>query len=124
MDKNELIKLREDLVKEKETLESELGRFTTKNPNIKDDYRAIFPKPDQTDTSDEQAHSVTEYEADVSLEQSLELRLREINETIANIDAGAYGICNKCRSSIEEKRLKAIPVAKFCVACSKGIKLM
>ena len=73
--------------KEKEIIEVELGRFTTKNPVVKGDYRAVFPKSDQSDTLDEQAHSVTEYEQDMEIEQNLELRLREINETLAQIDA-------------------------------------
>jgi RNA polymerase-binding transcription factor DksA len=120
MEQLELQKLREDLVKEKAEIEVELGRFTTKSPVIKDDFRSIYPKPDQTDTLDEQAHSVTEYEQEMGVEQSLELRLREINETLAKIDSGAYGVCSKCQSPIEENRLKAMPVAKFCVSCNKN----
>ena len=124
MDKIELNKLRDDLLKEKEDIEGELARFTTKNPQVKDDYRAVFPKSDQSDTLDEQAHSVTEYEQDMEVELSLELRLREINETLAKIEAGAYGVCHKCQSPIEDNRLKAMPVAKFCVSCAKEAKLI
>lgn len=124
MDRDEIIKLKEDLLKEKEMITSELERFTTKNPVVKDDYDAVFPKSDQSDTLDEQAHNVTEYEQERSVEQNLELRLREINETLDKINSNAFGVCNKCQSPIEENRLKAMPVAKFCVSCSRVAKFI
>lgn len=124
MDKTELNKLKEDLRKEKEAIESELSGFTVKNPVVKDDYQALFPKADQSDTLDEQAHNVTEYEQGRELEQSLELRLREINETLGKIETGAFGVCHKCKSPIEENRLKAQPVAKFCINCAKEFRLI
>lgn len=123
MEQKKLKKLKEDLVREKEEIESELERFTTKSPVMKNDYRAVFPKSDQSDTLDEQAHNVTEYGQDIEVEQNLELRLREINETLEKINSGAYGVCNRCQSPIEENRLEAMPVAKLCVDCAKKAKI-
>lgn len=124
MDQVELKKLRDDLEAEKETIENELASFTTKNPVVKDDYQTTFPKSDQSDTLDEQAHSITEYEQEREIEQNLELRLKEIRETLQKIDSGVYGVCHRCKSPIEEKRLKAISVAKFCMNCAKEVKLL
>lgn len=120
MTPSEFEKLKEELEKERDTITSELEKFATRNPVVKGDYRSRFPTTDQSDTSDEKAHSVEEFEKERGVEQNLELRLKEINETLDKIQIGTYGVCNRCRSPIEEKRLKAIPVAQFCVSCARG----
>jgi RNA polymerase-binding transcription factor DksA len=121
MEPSEIKKLKADLLKEKEEIETELERFTTKNPVVGDDYKSVYPKSDSLDTLDEQAHSVTEYEQEMGVEHSLELRRKEIKETLEKIDAGAFGVCTNCQSPIEENRLKAMPAAKFCVSCAKRV---
>lgn len=124
MDKKELQKLKRDLLAEKANIEKVLGEFATENPVVKGDYKSHFHAADQSDTSDEKAHSVTDSEQERAVEQNLELRLREINETIEKIDKNAYGVCEKCSSPIDVRRLRVIPVAKFCVDCSKKVKLV
>ncbi len=120
----ELQTLKKDLEKERDLILSELERFTDRNPVVKGDYRARFPKFDSTDTPDEKAHNVTDYEEKRAVEQNLELRLKEINETLNNINRGSFGVCHRCQSPIEEKRLKAIPVARFCLSCAKDTRLL
>lgn len=119
MTPQELKKLKKELLVEKANIEMVLGEFTTENPLVKGDYKSHFHATDQSDTSDEKAHSVTDSEQERAVEQNLELRLREINETIKKIDEDAYGVCEKCSSPIDVRRLKVIPVAKFCVDCAK-----
>lgn len=63
--------------------------------------------------------------ATMESERSFELRLRsregklldKIDEAIARIDDGVYGICDECGEEIRIKRLEARPVAKFCIDC-------
>jgi DnaK suppressor protein len=63
--------------------------------------------------------------ATMESDRSFELRLRgrerklldKIDEAIARIDAGTYGICDECGEEIRIKRLEARPVAKFCIDC-------
>jgi DnaK suppressor protein len=124
MEPSEIKKLKKDLLKELQEIETELARFTTKNPVVKDDYKAVYPKADSLDTLDEQAHSVTEYEQEMGVEHSLELRRKEIKETLEKINSGAYGVCSNCQLPIEENRLKAMPVAKYCLNCAKNINLV
>lgn len=112
------------LLREIKILKVELGRIATQNPSVKGDYQAHFHKPDQSDTLDEKARSITDYEEERAVEQSLELRLREAKDTLKKIDDGTYGICEKCRSSIDQKRLKVVPVAKFCFDCAKKATLV
>ena len=49
-----------------------------------------------------------------------ELKLiKKIDEALARIEKGTYGICEECGCDIEEKRLKARPVATLCIACKE-----
>lgn len=124
MTPQEIKKLKKALLKEKKILETELNRIATQNPFIKGDYQTHFHKPDPDDTPDEKAHSITDYEEERAIEQNLELRLRELNDTLKKIEEGTYGICDKCHTPINEKRLKVIPIAKLCFDCAKKVTLL
>lgn len=124
MTPQELQKLREDLLQEIQIIEAELGRFTVKNPVVRDDYQSVFPKTENSDTLDEKARSVTDYENERAIEQSLEMRLKEKKDTLAKLESGSYGICEKCRFNIDEKRLKAVPTAHLCFDCAKIARLV
>jgi len=43
--------------------------------------------------------------------------LRKIDEALERIEAGSFGICERCGESIEEKRMLARPVTTFCIDC-------
>ena len=43
--------------------------------------------------------------------------LKLIDNALADIDAGRYGICAECGERIAAKRLKALPFAARCIAC-------
>jgi DnaK suppressor protein len=43
--------------------------------------------------------------------------LKLIDQALADIDAGRYGVCVECEEPIAAKRLKALPFATRCVEC-------
>jgi DnaK suppressor protein len=45
--------------------------------------------------------------------------IREIEETLARIDSGEFGICQSCGKNISEKRLWAKPTSLLCIACKE-----
>jgi DnaK suppressor protein len=45
--------------------------------------------------------------------------IEKIKEALERIDNGTFGICEVCGKNIGEKRLKARPVATFCIECKK-----
>jgi DnaK suppressor protein len=49
--------------------------------------------------------------------------LRQVNAAIDRLNSGEYGICGACEEPISEKRLKAIPWAKYCVTCQDRVHL-
>lgn len=40
-----------------------------------------------------------------------------IDDALARIDDGAYGMCESCESDIAEARLEALPFTRLCVSC-------
>ncbi len=125
MTQQEKEQLKKLITKEITTLENELNKFADKNPVIEGDYQARFPKTaDISDTKDEQAQDITEYERDRAIEQSLEVRLKELKETLEKINSDDYGLCSNCKSPIEEPRLKATPTVSSCFSCASKASLL
>ena len=45
--------------------------------------------------------------------------LDEIDAAQARMAAGTYGSCEGCRRPIPRQRLRAVPTARYCVACQR-----
>ena len=43
--------------------------------------------------------------------------LKRVENAIADVDAGRYGVCCECEEPIAAKRLKALPFATRCIDC-------
>jgi DnaK suppressor protein len=58
----------------------------------------------------------------VAQRRSADLRdtITEIDGALARIDAGTYGTCTRCGTTIPEERLELRPFAATCVACSSA----
>jgi DnaK suppressor protein len=48
-------------------------------------------------------------------------QLRMVEEALDRLDSGDYGICPACDEPIAEKRLQALPWARYCVKCEEGM---
>lgn len=46
-------------------------------------------------------------------------QLRLIEEALDRLSSGDYGICLLCEAPIPEKRLQALPWARYCVHCQE-----
>lgn len=114
-----LDKIKKILSEEKIRLEKELAKFTDKNTHVSDDYDARFPS--YGDKEDENANEVADYAANLTLEDSLEKTLRDVNQSLDRIKKGAYGICKYCKKEIGVKRLMARATSSACVECKKTI---
>jgi DnaK suppressor protein len=44
-------------------------------------------------------------------------KLQAINDALARIDEGSYGVCESCESDIAEGRLEALPFTRLCINC-------
>ena len=45
--------------------------------------------------------------------------LKQIEDALARIKAGHYGVCEQCSKPIKKARLKAIPFTTLCVSCKE-----
>ncbi len=59
----------------------------------------------------------------LSLIETGEFTLAEIDEAIGRIRDGSFGICEECGTSIPAPRLEAIPYTRFCVTCQSEREL-
>ena len=47
--------------------------------------------------------------------------LRQIGQSLARIEDGSYGICQRCEEEISAKRLQALPWAVYCISCQEKV---
>lgn len=104
---------KEQLEEQKVSLETELSRIAKKDP-VGEDYHARVEHVGRAD--DENVVEEVQYESARSVEQSLELHLREVNAALRRLQEGTYGMCAVCRSPIDRERLQALPSAATCLA--------
>lgn len=48
--------------------------------------------------------------------------LREVTTALKKIDEGSFGSCERCGERISEKRLEALPFARYCIDCQRVIE--
>jgi len=61
-----------------------------------------------------------ERELDLVLSAQAKAAVEEIDRALVKIEAGTYGMCEKCGKEIPKARLKVLPHAPMCVACKSG----
>lgn len=55
----------------------------------------------------------------MALESQLKKTSSSIKDALNKIGKGTYGKCEKCGKQIEVGRLMAMPIAQYCLSCSK-----
>ncbi len=107
MDKTQLELFRTQLLLKKQEILTDAGKTMTEMT----DQTTNVPDPNDRAT--------------LESGRSFELRIRDrerklltkIDEAIARIDEGSYGVCEDCGEEIGLKRLEARPVTTLCIDC-------
>ena len=47
---------------------------------------------------------------------------REVEDALARIRDGSYGICLRCEEAIKPRRLEVVPWARYCVHCQEMLE--
>jgi DnaK suppressor protein len=55
-------------------------------------------------------------ERDISILESVEAELADVEHALRRLDDGGYGTCEACGKPIGDDRLEAQPAARFCLA--------
>ena len=54
-------------------------------------------------------------ERDLSILESVQAELADVEHALRRLDEGTYGTCEACGRPIDESRLEAMPAARFCL---------
>lgn len=104
-----------------------------RNQRVK--YEKALEEEELKELSAEQVGEVTRipsHHGDVGSEASvqstdaaisqLEIReIQEIEDAMARLDQGKFGICENCGAMIQTTRLEAQPEARYCKSCEEGL---
>lgn len=102
---------------DRQTLRTELARVQQELTHLRSAmYSEVDIDPEEGDVE------VSERLKNISLIAMLEKREGALHDALRSIEAGDYGICNRCRQPIGAERLEARPDAKYCVKCQSEIE--
>jgi DnaK suppressor protein len=111
--KKELDELRERLQSEKLELEEQL---TTLEENTFAASQSDISGEVAFDDETADAGTATfERERDLSIENNVRDLLAKIDRAMRRMDAGTYGLCDRCGKPIEKARIKALPYVDLCI---------
>lgn len=116
MNKELIENFKKNLENQKIALTKELDSFATEDKNIKNNWDAKYPNR-ENGNMEEEADEMQEYDNLLSLEHSLELKLKDVDLALKKITEDKYGICEKCGKEISEERLQVCPEARLCMKC-------
>jgi RNA polymerase-binding transcription factor DksA len=111
-----LEELKQRLITQKSSLEKELESFAKEDKNLANNWDARYPSR-ENGNMEEEADEAQEYDNLLSLEHSLELKLKNVSSALKKFEKGNYGICEKCGKKMDTERLNACPEAKICIKC-------
>ncbi len=79
---------------------------------------------DDSETPDPVDLAVRNYSKNVMLavSENESRQLALIDEALVRIDDDEYGLCQNCEKQISEKRLAAIPWARYCLNCQELVE--
>ncbi len=111
--KKEIDELRDRLEQEHAELEEQLT--TIEDSSFAATQSDLSGDVGLDDESADAGTATFEREKDLSIEQNVRDLLQKIERALHKIDAGTYGICERCGKPIEKARIKALPYVDLCI---------
>jgi RNA polymerase-binding transcription factor DksA len=94
--------------------------------DLEGSFDAIVASVDTANTDDEHdpegATLGFERAQVVSMLEDARAELDALDDAALRIEAGTYGVCERCGRDIGHPRLAARPSARFCVDCARGTR--
>ena len=94
-----------------ETLKRELGEDIDRTVHTMQDEATVFADPN------DRASQETDIAIELRNRDRERKLIKKIDETLARIESGDYGFCDKCGVEVGIKRLEARPTATLCIDC-------
>src|SRR6059036_1602610 len=111
MRKDRLAQFRKRLIEKHRQLADEVGRTALYGKDQEDD--SIKDLGDQANTAYNREFIFELGNGDRRL-------LREVVTALRKIDDGSFGSCERCGEHISDKRLEALPFARYCITCQRA----
>ncbi len=109
-------KFKEALLRDRERLCSESKRIARRNSE-ENQADEVSELADYDNHPADYATETFEREKDLALDRNVDDLIANIDRALGKIEAGTYGICDRCEREISRERLKALPYATFCIDC-------
>jgi DnaK suppressor protein len=113
MDQQTVDRLRERLETERSEVRRQLDDLGARR-----DAEGI-ESPDLNEGFADAGQAAAERSSLLTLVRSLRDTLRDVEQALARMDAGTYGLCERCGQPIDEERLDALPAARLCLNCKR-----
>jgi DnaK suppressor protein len=113
MRKDRLAQFRKRLIEKHRQLADEVGRTALYGKDQEDD--SIKDLGDQANTAYTREFFFELGNGDRRL-------LRDVVSALQKIDDGSFGNCERCGEAIGDKRLEALPFARYCIDCQRVIE--
>jgi DnaK suppressor protein len=110
LEQHRLAEFRERLVAKRRQLEAEVGRSSLYEKGLDDGT---------TKDLGDQANTAYTREFLFELGNGDRRLLRDVQIALRKLDDGGFGECERCGDPIGEKRLEALPFARFCIDCQR-----
>ena len=111
--KTQVAHFRKKLLEKRRQLEEEVGRSALYGKGQEDD--SIKDLGDQATTAYTREFLFELGNGDRRL-------LKEVLEALRKVDEGGFGACERCGEAISEKRLEALPFARYCIDCQRLVE--
>jgi DnaK suppressor protein len=114
MKKERLASFKKQLLEKHQQLAAETGRT------------ALYATADQEDAAikdlGDQANAAYTREFFFELGNGDRRVLRDVVAALQKIDDGSFGNCERCGEPIADKRLEALPFARYCIDCQRLVE--
>lgn len=118
MNKRDLKAFEKKLLAERDRLARQLGRLES----------AVLKRTQRDASGDLSAYSIhpadlgtdaMEREKDLQMASAEGRMLVEIDDALARVEDGTYGVCEGCGKDIGHRRLEVLPYARLCIKCQE-----
>lgn len=116
LSKKFILEQKEKLLKEKEKSLRQIEELKKDDPFADPDHASDNAAVD-TDVREQVGHETIEAQI-----KDLEKKIEDIDVALRKILRGGYGVCERCKKTIPQARLKLIPEAAFCIDCEKKLR--
>jgi RNA polymerase-binding transcription factor len=84
-------------------------------------FAVAFASDDAKESADLSVHDVIS-ELSLKLGERDSQMIADIDQALLRMKEGSYGRCVKCNKPIDERRLEAVPTARYDAACQQAIE--